>query len=119
VQDADVEPAKLDVARRRRMLMGNMQWAGALLPEYFRRNPVAGLVAARRIFRMFWAWWLASLAVGLALAWRPLALPGAAAAAALLAFSGTCRQLAGAAVVSLLAPLGILRAGTLQRGAWK
>jgi hypothetical protein len=118
VWDAGVHPKEVDLARRDRLLKGNLQWVRGLLPDYFRRNPVAGMVALRRLFRMFWAYWFVFAAAGLALAFHPIVLPGVAAAGFLLTVSGSFRQVAGAALVSLSAPLGIFYPNWRPRGSW-
>lgn len=54
--------APSDFRRRRRLVLGNLQWIRAVLPGVFRANPVAGLLAMRRVFRVLWAYWLLALA---------------------------------------------------------
>ena len=118
VWDAGSHPKEVDLARRDRLLKGNLQWVRGLLPDYFRRNPVAGTVALRRLFRIFWAYWFAFAAAGLALAFPPIRLPGLAAVVILLAVSGSFRQVAVAALVSLAAPLAMIHPGWLRMGPW-
>jgi hypothetical protein len=101
------------------MLAGNVQWARVLLPACLRRNPVAAIVALRRLFRVFWAWWAVFLAAGLALAFRDAVLPAAAAAVLMAGFSRGVRQLVGAALVSLSAPAEMLRGESLPGRAWR
>src|ERR1035437_10046361 len=67
VPDAGARHDQLDLGRRRRMVLGNLQWARSLLVDCFRRNPVAGVVAGRRLFRVFWAYWVACFVLALAL----------------------------------------------------
>lgn len=52
-----------ELVRRRRMVLGNVQWVREVLPALLRENPVAGLIALRRLFRIFWAYWLGMLLV--------------------------------------------------------
>lgn len=118
VWDAGLKTQELDLARRDRLLKGNLQWVRLLLPDYFRRNPVAGLVALRRLFRVFWAYWFVFAAAGLALAFHSIVLPGIAAAAILFTVSGSFRQLAGAAWVSLSAPWGMIHPRWRRTGSW-
>jgi len=119
VQDTGALHDQLDFGRRKRMLMGNLQWTSALLPRCFRMNPVAGIVAVRRLFRILWAYWLTCIAAGLALAFHVVVLPAIAGFGILVALSGTFRQLAGAALVSLLTPFQMARSdGPLAR-SWK
>ncbi len=109
-QPGQADPRK-EGRRRRRMAQGNIEWL-PLLREVWRANPAAALVAARRVFRLLWAYWLLALAAGI---W-PLvfgAAPGApslaiiaALAAALTALRGW--GLAAAARASLVSPFYLL-----------
>ncbi|OGR89037.1 MAG: hypothetical protein A2992_04385 [Elusimicrobia bacterium RIFCSPLOWO2_01_FULL_59_12] len=119
VRDAGVEQHQLDLGRRKRLLIGNLQWVRALLPSCLRRNPVAGVVAGRRLFRVLWAYWVALIVFGLALAFQFVVLPTAAAVGVLMVTSGSFRQLSGAALISLLAPILIIQANKQPQGAWK
>ena len=119
VQDAGVELLQLDLGRRRRLALGNLQWVRGLLPSCLRRNPVAGVVAGRRLFRVFWAYWFSMIVLGLALAFHFIVLPGIAALGVLMATSGSFRQFSGAALISFLAPLLILQADRQPLGVWK
>ncbi len=53
--------------RRKRMVLGNLQWMTAILKPNWHTNKVASLIALRRIFRMLWAYWIAACV--LAVAW--------------------------------------------------
>lgn len=119
VSDGGFTPDKLDLQRRRRMLLGNLQWIKALLPRCFRRNPVAGMVAVRRLFRLLWAYWLAFIGLGLGLSFHVIVLPFLAVTALCMALSGSFRQLAGAAWISLLAPFLMARSDASLREMWK
>jgi hypothetical protein len=101
------------------MLKGNLQWARSLFLDCLRQNPVAGILAGRRLFRVLWAYWAACFVAAFALAWHGPLWPGIAILAALVLFSGGVRQLAGAALVSLSAPLLMIRAGNPQTGDWE
>lgn len=97
-----------EYGRRRRMVIGNLQWLGLFGWEAFRRNPPAALLGLRRASRIFWAYWVLCLAVAL------LPLPWLAAACALggLAALGIVRPACGvaqSALASLLAPVYLLR----------
>ena len=120
VQDAGIRQDSMDFGRRKRMLRGNIQWIKALWPDGFRLNPVAGIVAGRRFFRIFWAYWLGSLILGAVLAVHILTLPMVAIPVVLALMSGGFRQLSGAALVSLFAPLPmILPAELFGAQRWK
>lgn len=102
VRDAGLRPREVDLGRRRRLLAGNREWIRELLPFVFAKSLVVGVLSLRRVFRVFWAYWLACVGVGAVLL---LGLHPAVAAVGLpLALSGAFRQMAGAAFVSLLAP---------------
>ena len=118
VRDAGMEPRRLDFGRRKRLLLGNLQWVRTLLPSYWRRNPVAGVVAGRRLFRVLWAYWIALIVFGLVLAFHFVVLPGAATVGVLMVASGSFRQLSGAALISLLAPFLIIQANRQPLGEW-
>jgi hypothetical protein len=118
VWDAGIKPHQLDLGRRKRLVMGNLQWVRTLLPSCLRRNPVAGLVAGRRLFRVLWAYWLTMIVFGLALAFHFVVLPVAAAVGVLMVTSGSFRQFSGAAFVSLLAPYLIIQANKKPLGDW-
>jgi hypothetical protein len=110
---------QLDVGRRNRILMGNLQWTQSILWKNFRRNPVAGLVALRRVFRMFWAYWLVCLALGLAMLLNISIVPVVLMLGVFAVLSGSVRQLVGAAWISLLAPLRMVRPHGPWGAAWK
>ncbi|HEY8280651.1 MAG TPA: glycosyltransferase [Bdellovibrionota bacterium] len=57
VSDLGLQESKPQFARRSRMAAGNAQWIRSLWPSALRHCPAAGLLAVRRIFRMFWAYW--------------------------------------------------------------
>jgi glycosyltransferase involved in cell wall biosynthesis len=118
IQDMGVETDQFDLGRRKRMLLGNLQWTRTLLPACMRMNPVAGMVAARRVFRMLWAYWLTCLLVGLVLAFHSLFLPILVLNVSLFALSGSFRQISGAAAISFLTPLLFLRSTGLREVAW-
>jgi cellulose synthase/poly-beta-1,6-N-acetylglucosamine synthase-like glycosyltransferase len=59
--------------RRRRMLYGNLQWIKELWIPICTKNSVAGLLASRRVFRVFWIYWLLICALGSALLLVPQA----------------------------------------------
>jgi len=119
VRDAAVRHDQLDIGRRKRMVLGNLQWVTGLLPDCLSTNPVAGIVAMRRLFRIFWAYWLACFVIGLALAFHILLLPTAACIGIMLAFSGSVRQMAGAGLNSFLAPFRMARPNWQLEGSWK
>lgn len=53
--------------RRKRMVLGNIQWMTQILAPAWRRNDLAALIALRRIFRMLWAYWVLALTLTAAL----------------------------------------------------
>lgn len=123
VLDAGVKQHRLDLGRRKRLLFGNLQWVRALLPSTLRSNPVAGLVAGRRLFRMLWAYWFVMIAFALAMAFQFIVLPGVATLGILMLTSGSFRQFSGAALVSLLTPFlmfqGNRNTTSQPQRAWK
>ena len=119
ISDVGATHDRLDIGRRRRMLLGNIQWVRFLLAGVFERNPVAGLLASRRLFRVLWAYWIAFVLLGLALAFRSAVAPVVALSAAAWVVSGHVRQIGGAALVSLLTPLLILRSNGPLQAVWE
>lgn len=51
--------------RRRRIMAGNIQWVTKLLPGVIKNSPITAIIAARRVFRLFWAYWILFLVLGL------------------------------------------------------
>lgn len=118
IRDAGLQVNTLDVGRRKRLLMGNLQWLKTLWPCCFRQNPIVGIVAIRRLFRVLWAYWFALVALALVLSVH-LLLPAIVILGILMMISGSCRQLAGAALVSLLAPFRALQITPQWQENWK
>jgi glycosyltransferase involved in cell wall biosynthesis len=118
VLDAGILQDKMDLGRRKRLVLGNLQWVRRLLPDCFRLNPVAGVVAGRRLFRVLWAYWLAFIILGLVSAFHFVVLPGIAALGVLMVSSGSFRQLSGAALISLLTPFLIMRSNKPMQETW-
>jgi cellulose synthase/poly-beta-1,6-N-acetylglucosamine synthase-like glycosyltransferase len=118
VFDLGVQHDKPGLQRRRRILIGNLQWAGSLLPRCFRMNPIAGLIAMRRLFRVLWAYWACFIAIGFALLVHQL-VPIFLLAAVFIVFSRGGRDLAAAAWVSLQTPLRLLQPQRQLQGVWK
>ncbi len=54
--------------RKKRILAGNLQWIVELYPMLWKKNRLIAILALRRVFRVFWAWWLVSLVIGSLLA---------------------------------------------------
>jgi cellulose synthase/poly-beta-1,6-N-acetylglucosamine synthase-like glycosyltransferase len=116
----------VEFRRRTRMVVGNAQWMASLLPAMFRENRVAGLVALRRVFRLFWAYW------GLCFSLAVLALIGFYSTELLFTCliagtvfyvlaaikSSSVRSLTEAACASLLAPYFLLFANR-REVAWR
>jgi glycosyltransferase involved in cell wall biosynthesis len=58
---------KIDLGRRKRMLIGNLQWIRSLFGKALRSDSSVGLIAARRVFRTFWAYAILCLMIGAAI----------------------------------------------------
>ncbi len=66
----------IEYNRRKRMLIGNLQWIRILFWKSFKSSIKVGLIASRRVFRTFWAYWITLLFLGIflhALNYAPLA----------------------------------------------
>lgn len=123
-----------ELSRRKRLVKGNIQWA----PRAFERGGIASVLALRRIFRLFWAYWALAFAFGaglFVLRSLPLEAVEIACAAALLGAllvhqrrreQSALGKLTDAAIASLMAPIYLLaqaampaaRAG-FDRTIWK
>ncbi len=62
--DVKTQKPLRELNRRKRIVLGNLQWMRIILRPYARQNLSASLIACRRIFRMLWAYWMLALAVG-------------------------------------------------------
>jgi glycosyltransferase involved in cell wall biosynthesis len=107
VQDVGVRAELgLEYRRRRRMIMGNLQWIDRIFLRNLFRDPAVTCLASRRACRMLWAYFLLSIAVGAALLTHSLLalLAAGAIAAAAFAASNWIRRLAMAFLSGLLVP---------------
>jgi cellulose synthase/poly-beta-1,6-N-acetylglucosamine synthase-like glycosyltransferase len=53
-----------ELQRRKRLLLGNIQWVQRFYWRLLRTDPVVGLLASRRVARMVWAWWFVCAGLG-------------------------------------------------------
>lgn len=68
VKDVGIkEVQRAEYGRRKRMLIGNLQWMRALFWKAIRTNLLVGVLASRRVFRAFWAYWTAALGIAFTL----------------------------------------------------
>lgn len=118
VRDIGVRVNQVDIRRRKRMLRGNLQWIRMLWPGVWRLNGAAGVLATRRVFRLLWAYWFVALAIGFGLMYPMWIVPTLAVVSALAVLSGSIRQLAGAAWVSLATPWDVLKYSPFSEGVW-
>jgi hypothetical protein len=81
--------AEVDVEfrRRRRMVVGNLQWIRGLLLPRLLENPMVTLIASRRVFRLLWAYWVLLVGLGLIASWEAASLPHAYLALPLVFFA--------------------------------
>jgi cellulose synthase/poly-beta-1,6-N-acetylglucosamine synthase-like glycosyltransferase len=56
-----------EYGRRRRMVVGNVQWIRRILPLLWQSSVEVGLLSLRRVFRVFWAYWGLAFAAALAM----------------------------------------------------
>lgn len=57
----------IEFGRRKRILLGNLQWIRKFYGKAIRTNAVVGITASRRVFRVFWAYWVSFFTAGSAL----------------------------------------------------
>ncbi len=106
-----------EYVRRRRMVLGNVEWISAFLPKTWDQAPIVATLALRRVFRLFWAYWgvavLGALTLSAAMALpRTVMLYGIFGLifTSIVAYSASrsARVLAGAASASIAAPFYLL-----------
>ncbi len=56
--------AQSEFPRRKRMVLGNIEWIKLLMPFVFRNNFLVFFLAMRRVFRVFWSYWLLAFVLG-------------------------------------------------------
>lgn len=97
-----------ELSRRRRMLLGNIQWVSMFLGHLTRGSLQLFFLAVRRIARMMWAWWfiLAALGVGLIIPWL---LPAGILFLISLSFFSAGKRILEAARVSIFFPVYFYR----------
>ncbi|MBL7716939.1 MAG: glycosyltransferase [Bdellovibrionales bacterium] len=110
-----------EFARRKRMVIGNLQWIRSILLKDWARNEVAALVALRRVFRLLWAYWMVALVLATALIVGPVvsiivSVCGLVAGVAVLG-ARPFQMLSDACLVSLLAPYYLVSGKGMSR--WK
>jgi len=96
--------------RRRRLVLGNIQWIHHLWGATWKQNYIAAILASRRIFRLLWGYWALGSAGTVALNAGLVSLPGpylcglAILLTVLFTSVKQLRALLQSAVASLLAP---------------
>lgn len=114
--------------RRRRMALGNVEWIRNFLLEVWLGNWIAGLLAMRRVFRLFWAWWGLCLASACLLATYPtlqqlglgIGLWMSFGVIALVGYRiGAVKRLIESAVVSLMVPVYLLTGQCRKEIVWQ
>lgn len=58
------EQREIETARRRRILIGNVQWMQSLYFSAWKASPNVGCIASRRFFRFFWPYWVVMIMIG-------------------------------------------------------
>jgi len=115
----EVLPLSAIMKRGTRLVHGNSQWIRILLPQILRHRSEVAWVASRRIARIFWAYWILLIALGIGCLepWIVLAyllFPGVLA----ILRPKTFRKLVAAWMVSLNSPWQILTRSPLRDVAW-
>lgn len=102
--------------RRRRMMLGNIEWIKQLWVPIWGQNYTAALLASRRIFRVFWAYWLVFVVAAAvfvlgaqvwpqgSLGWALLAIAAVSFLNLYSAYTRQCRSFLESAYASLIAP---------------
>ncbi len=122
-----VSEVSIEMGRRRRMVVGNLQWIANLFLKCGRRSSQVALVASRRVLRLLWAYWAVMIVAGFALMILGLleakeAVLALAALATLFAvgFSGSnwVRRVSAALLSGLAVPSLLRDARTLDGIKW-
>ncbi len=115
-----------EFARRKRMVAGNVQWITGLSKVVVDRNHTVGLLALRRVFRLFWAYWAlaAAMLVGLLFVQKGaesifLALLLAATLIFIIFRYYPARVLSESAIASLMAPYYFLPVSMREGVRWR
>lgn len=58
VGDIGVRAGRGEFNRRKRMILGNLEWIRDLFPSLWVDSPDVAILSLRRVFRVFWAWCL-------------------------------------------------------------
>ncbi|MCB0328950.1 MAG: glycosyltransferase family 2 protein [Bdellovibrionales bacterium] len=103
VTDSDVSLCDTK-QRRRRLMLGNLEWIAEFLPLVLGHSTALFLVTMRRVFRTFWAYWLGFIALGVFVAQPIAALMALAAVAVGVVASRQARDLVRAFQYSLESP---------------
>lgn len=111
--------------RRKRMVLGNIQWINLILRPQWRRNPLAALIAFRRIFRVIWIYWILAfgmavlLGAAIAFGFGYFSILALAVAGVVVAMVGArpIQMLMDSGFVSLMAPYYLISGQGLSR--WK
>ena len=96
--------------RRRRLVLGNIQWITLLWGPIWRINRIAALLACRRVFRLLWAYWVVFTALAVAYYSRTFEyassphLLGALVCAAIISFVSPLKNIFQSGWASVLAP---------------
>lgn len=108
--------------RRLMFVAGNVQWIRELFCAVWKTNVRVGILAMRRIFRVFWVYWFLSLLVPTAVflsdlsGWPAIDLVLAASLVTLIVVGmKPFRELVQAALASLLAPLCLIYEPSFER----
>jgi hypothetical protein len=110
ISDEGLRESGSQLRRRVRMAAGNLEWALTLFPAALIASPAAACVALRRVFRIFWAYWVLCLLYAVC-RWQQPTRESAIAMCAALAVAGAVSlaiagkgSLVGAAIASIGAP---------------
>ena len=115
-------PERVSFPRRKRVLLGNLEWVKVLFPVVYKQNRIVALLALRRVFRIFWAYWILLLLlplVVLSLSLPLLCLFLTIGITAILWHSCAARVFANAALISLLAPFYLISEHAFGAGRWR
>lgn len=117
-----------ELPRRKRLVLGNIQWIKTLLIPNINKNPIASILAMRRIVRLLWAYWLCITGIAAAFLMvnlfinikEPVELMITLIATAIISsiLILKFRRLIASAVASLMCPFLIISALKGKTSAW-
>jgi len=108
------EKVENKLTRRLRVSRGNLEWIKKLLPTVFRTSPKVGVLALRRVFRLFWGYWALFGLIGAVVVWPNILFPLIITWLVAILLP----EMRSSFYASLLSPFELLLSNQERKGAW-